>query len=306
MNGVSGLSNLGNTCYINSVLQILHRIDVLNEYIKKKTPHPIEDSILPTEWISLKEMMDTSVIINPQRFIHMNKILFQKKNKNEFLNHQQGDASEYVFFILECIHNAYNLLESPSNQCPSYIIEYEKKDYSIISQLFVSVLEMVYLDIHGNKMSTKYETQWTLDLPIPVGSTTLEQCLDSFFSDEKLCDKWYNDKTSESIDVIRKSKWVVVPNILVVNLKRWTGIKKNNVIIKYDTSIDLFKYSNIHSQYRLFGIINHTGSVRSGHYFSFVEKDNQWYVINDTHISMMPLDKLVSSSNYCLFYKKLK
>lgn len=303
---VSGLTNMGNTCYINAVLQILHNLDELNEYITKRTPHPIGDSIFPAEWIALKELMDKSVIINPQRFIHMNERLFQTKNKTEFLNHQQGDASEYMLFILEMIHNAYNLLETPPKS--GCLAEIQKKDFSIITHLFSSVSEMVYEDLAHKVVSTKYESQWAIDLPIPDGAETLTQCLDLFFSEERLCDanQWYDDKTHQHKDVVRKTQIMYDPIFLVLNLKRWCGLKKNNKKIVYDSTLDLSKYSRNAPCYSLFGIINHIGNVRSGHYYAYVLKGAQWFSLNDTQISPISSEKLVCSSNYCLFYRKLK
>ena len=41
-----------------------------------------------------------------------------------------------------------------------------------------------------------------------------------------------------------------------------------------------------HFQYRLKGVVVHTGSADSGHYYSFIEGANaQWYEFNDERVS---------------------
>lgn len=307
---MSGLVNLGNTCYINSVLQVLHSIHELNQYIDVYTNYN-KDSIdyyITTEWKALKMLMDKGVHISPNRFVYINNEIFKKKNKVEFLNYKQSDASEYLLFILECIHNSYNLLDNtPIKSSYNYINQYNIKDNSIITHLFFSLFEIHYVDQNRIKVSTKYESNWNIDLSIPEKETiTLYDCLDTFFKEEYLCDDnaLFDDKTNEKKNVYKITKMVYEPNILVFNLKRWIKYnKKNKSKISFEPIIDMSPYSLNPCRYELFAIINHDGNVYSGHYYSFIKKDI-WLEFNDNEIKK--INSLIHPSNYCLFYRKIK
>jgi len=63
------------------------------------------------------------------------------------------------------------------------------------------------------------------------------------------------------------------------------------------------RYSKDNANYELFGVINHEGNPYGGHYFSFVKRDNQWFMFNDNQIQK--IDTFIHPSNYCLFYRKI-
>lgn len=62
--------------------------------------------------------------------------------------------------------------------------------------------------------------------------------------------------------------------------------------------------------YRLFGVLNHSGTLGSGHYFSYCRKasdssgegGNAWFEFNDSFCAEVDPARVVSSKAYVLFY----
>jgi ubiquitin C-terminal hydrolase len=57
--------------------------------------------------------------------------------------------------------------------------------------------------------------------------------------------------------------------------------------------------------YELYGVINHSGGVLGGHYTCYIKNiNNQWYEFNDSKVSLINTNQLISPKAYCLFYRK--
>jgi len=306
--GYSGLTNLGNTCYLNAALQILSHIHELNQYLLNvRQLNKINDSVLTIEWISLYKLIwSQNCIISPNRFVSKIKELSNGKN-GKFSNFDQNDANEYFYFMLDCIHNSLNKLDQniklkkTMNESLNKEIDlYEINDCSIIHSLFSSFLVYTFINKETNVVEfTKYEPHFMIELSIPlVDNISVEDCIQFTFQEESLDTLWYDEKTNEKKQLIKKTDFSYYPNILVIHLKRWIHTKKNKQIVHFNEL--LYLNQNV---YELFGIINHEGNVFGGHYYSYIKK-NKWFVFDDNTISQV--QDIISDKNYCLFYRKIK
>ncbi|CAM4431398.1 unnamed protein product [Caretta caretta] len=197
------------------------------------------------------------------------------------------------------------------------------------------------------------------DLNIEEGS--ILHCLYQFTRNEKLseinkllCDvctqRRYGPKTSgksEKKHVYTNAKKQMLislaPPILTLHLKRFQqagfNLRKVNKHIKFPEVIDLAPFcatkckniaeGNTRVLYSLYGVVEHSGTMRSGHYTAYAkmrtvrnylsdlvlcgeipqaleaESAGQWFHISDTHVQPVAVSKVLKSQAYLLFYERL-
>jgi len=318
-NGFSSLVNLGNTCYLNSALQILSHIYELNQYIDQhKTVNNCDDSVITRELYDLfKLMWANNCTISPNKFVHYVRELSKVKN-NIFHDNYQHDSVEYFSFCIECLHTSYNLLDNTT--LPKTIYEnvnsaidlYESKNKSIVHNLFTSFLLVIYSNVNNKVVEfEKIEPNFTIELSIPnLPHPTLYDCFEETFKIEVMTDRWLDDKSGIMKHLSKQTYLCYLPHILVIHLKRWDyQFNKNYNKVTFDETINIHKYTKYIDEdtcnYQLFGVINHQGNVQNGHYSSYIKKKD-WFSFDDTTITKIDTNQLNDQQNYCLFYRKIK
>ena len=334
--GYTGLINLGNTCFLNSCLQVLNHtyelVDfIYSDKIQKLLKHDCSDSVIIIEWADLRQVMwENNGIVSPNKFVHYVHKLAQHKEKDIFTGWAQNDLPEFLFFVIDCIHNSIsrpihmkiqgdpqNKLDRLAIECYSMLKKIYDTDYSEIMEMFYGIYISQITSIDGEVLHTiKPEHYFILDLPIPENaeSCSIYDCFDTMCKVEILKDEnaWYNEKTQCKEDIQKQIVFWNFPNILIITLKRFSydGSTKMNTFVHFSQDLDLSKYVagyNASSyQYELFGVCNHVGNVMGGHYTSFVKNaTNEWIHYNDSNVDIMKnTQNIESPMAYCLFYRK--
>ena len=333
--GLSGLGNLGNTCFINSCMQVLSHTYELNYFLeqetyKKKLKNKYE-SILLLEWDNLRKIMWTNnCVISPGKFIKTTQKIAQIKGLEMFTGFSQNDLPEFLLFIIDCFHTSLSreikmtISGKPENetdaiaiQCFEMIKNMYSKEYSEIWNLFyaVHISEIINLET-GKQVKITPEPYFMIDLPIPENnkSPSLIDCFNHYVEGEVLegDNAWYNEEIKEKINIRKKIQFWSFPNILVIDFKRFNNnSQKNQILITFplddlDLSNYVIGYKKEIYKYELYGVCNHSGGVMGGHYTAYVKNANgKWYHFNDTTVSEVGLtDSIVSSKAYVLFYRK--
>jgi ubiquitin carboxyl-terminal hydrolase 8 len=334
--GYTGIDNLGNTCFLNSCLQVLNHTYEMNEILNNKTEDQMKmnlpDTNILREWNDLRTVMwSGNGVVSPNKFVNNIQQIAHIKHKDIFTGWAQNDMPEFLLFMIDCIHNSISRgvtlkisgkLESKTDEiavkCYSMLQDVYSKEYSEIMDIFFGIYMSELTSRDGSIVHViKPESFFILDLPVLDGNriaTNIYECMDFFTKPEYMEGEnaWFNEKTGKKEDVKKSIKFWNLPKILVISLKRFSpdGRHKLNSHINFPLeNLDLSRYIQGYNaskyKYNLYGICNHSGGVMGGHYTAFVKHiDDKWIHFNDTHVEIVenPVS-IISPLAYCLFYR---
>jgi ubiquitin C-terminal hydrolase len=336
--GLSGLANIGNTCYLNSCMQILSHCYELSSFLEKgeykNKLNRVPDSIILLEWDKLRNILwNTNCTVAPYGFVKTIQKIAQIKKRDLFTGHAQNDVQEFLLFIIDCFHNSLsrevemqingqsqNETDNLATVCYTMMKKMYRKEYSEMLNIFygIHVSEIISNTTHET-LSASPEPFSVISLSIPNNNASLFDCLDLYCEPEHLNETngnaWYNEKTKQKENVQRKICFWSLPDVLIFDLKRWNGqtLQRktqqivNAPLVNADFSRYVKGYNSASYVYDLFGVGNHGGGVMGGHYTAYIKNANdKWYIFNDTQVNEIKEDSIITAQAYCLFYRKKK
>ena len=160
------------------------------------------------------------------------------------------------------------------------------------------------LNKYAEENSVNMAEKQKLDINYCMKLSTLPERLDEN-------NKWFCSTCKDHVCASKQLNVYKLPEILILHLLRFK--KKSLWTEKITTPIDFpvenFSISSISEEnvlYDLYAISNHFGGTGGGHYTAYVKNPNAatWLEMDDTHVSPVSQNKIVSSSAYILFYKR--
>lgn len=379
-----GIINLGNTCYIASIIQNLLSTNKLTEYLNSDLFNNFLQQI--NNNLS-KEQSNKLCIYNIYKVLHklcndieyrvniINlRILFTHYNNNV----GQQDAQEFLGYVLDTIHEEIKCSVSIEfNNIPDNIKQYFelvkdmsefdrkklkkqyheedivinsliyynnllKNNYSQIINIFGGIYITEIKCLQCNESSIKFEYMTMLPLCITNNNSIIDlfndYCKVELLDNDnmyhcELCNKKTNAEKSIRF-------WELPQRLIIVFKKYSNNLTINNINITYPIELNIrpyispikCKYWNIKSEYELYSVTKHTGTLDSGHYYSYVKNNDpssgrlprvnkeaiahgareeahirfhgyEWFKCDDENISPCSLDEVLNSNGYILWYK---
>ena len=332
INNNKGIDNIGNTCFINFIVQILFHckkfiemflsnIDIIHNktYSVSYKFYEILNCIIENNKEIGFDTLDISNFIN----------VFMMKHINIEIG-QQNDCQEFLRLLLEDFNYEMNRIKHQKKYTTFYInSNLNKKDNSFrFSEFFKRsedsiINDLFYIQIVNNFIcscgyeSYSFEKLTDITLLFPNKNKpeySLYSLLDLYFNKiPVLCEKECIKCKKNTIHS-KFTKLSFTPEILIIsierikfeeNLKNYSDINYEDIInLKDYVDKDIIYIGNVF--YKLFGLIVHYGDLNFGHYITIIKYSNNNYIeFNDDKVYINENYNIEKKKAYSLFYEKI-
>ncbi|XP_064492710.1 ubiquitin carboxyl-terminal hydrolase 42-like isoform X2 [Pseudopipra pipra] len=301
----AGLRNVGNTCFLNAVLQCLTYTPPLANYLLSRE----HSQACRQQGFCMMCIMEA----------HVNKVLHSSVSAilplavlrgfrligEHFQLGREEDAHDFLCCTVNAMQRA---CLSASND-----LDISSQSTTIVHQIFGGFLRSRVICFSCKAISDSYEA--FLDVPLDIkAASSLTAALEDFVTPEHLdgenCFKC--SKCEKNVAATKRFTVHCAPKVLTVCLKRFdcfTGGKISKVV-EYPEYLDLRPYmSQADGEallYSLYAVLVHSGvSCHGGHYFCYTKASNGlWYRMDDESVELCSIDTVLRQQAYLLFYAR--
>lgn len=309
--GQIGLANLGNTCYLNAVIQCVRHVPDLTVFFHKYS----------TDWIHTDDQKNSSLCnaykdlittmwsgtppgyLRPGGFLHKFREALHGTRFDHMITPQQHDGHEALMFLLDQLHEGMkkpliiNITATEDSPVYAALTAWKEKvapEYSPIVDYFFGLMEVSVTCKGCGNISCRYESFNMLNIDFPeFKDATIEDCINDAFKPEELdeysCDNCSPDQPKDSPKlkrhpgVIQRRIWRLPQNLIVV-VKRFIFDIKTMHMIKCNANFsaestqkfekwfsEKSPESSRTADYSLQSTVDHHGNANGGHYTAQVK-----------------------------------
>lgn len=311
-----GIVNLGNTCYMNSVLQVLNSTPLgqyfmTDDYVSRlvtrngKLTRLINAFSFVIRELNRKDC-DFSVSTSPFKTA-------LGEYYEGFQNSKQQDANEFLRVVLDGVHGALNINDGNKIAFPEidntkgadeelarrFWAQYYQKNSSIVVDYCAFQERSMIVCPSCNRQSRSFNVALSIEVPIPHNSSkvSLDDCLAAYCREEVLDNRslYMCSGCRQKVNAKKQLLFYSAPPVLFITLKRFRSYGEFSTASKVNVDVFFNKVLNIapymcssfsKTKYHLVGIVNHQGNMHGGHYTAdAVGADGVWCQFSDERVT---------------------
>ncbi|QHN96680.1 hypothetical protein HN51_044459 [Arachis hypogaea] len=321
-----GLRNLGNSCYLNSVLQCLTYTPPLANFCLRFQHSSLCDSSSSSSSNSnssncpfciLEKQIARSLRVDLTHDAPLKIQSCLRIFAEHFRCGRQEDAHEFLRYVIDACHNTclrLKKLRRKGGGDGGAENGAGGGSSTVVKEIFGGALQSQVKCLCCGYESNKVDEIMDISLDV-FHSNSLRDSLQKFFRPEVLDgnNKYKCDSCKKLVPAKKQMSILQAPNILVIQLKRFEGILGGKIdkAVAFEEVLLLSSFMCKASQdplpeYKLFGTIVHSGySPESGHYYAYIKDAmGRWYCCDDSCVTVASLQEVLSEKVYILFFSR--
>lgn len=308
-----GLRNIGNSCYLNSVIQCILHCEPLKQYlISGRHKGEINSRSKARGQVAESSGDLFKSLLSGQTASPSAVKSAVQSTSGLFRGTAQEDAQEFLRWYLEALHEDVSRVTTKPRihkeacSASEAWAQYTSRENSTVVDLCVGQLKSSLTCSSCGYVSEVWDPFWDLSVPIPSRARDIKDCLNEFQREEVLdgSEKPKCERCKTRRRMTKKFSIEKCPKVLVIHLKRF-GDSIGYSRSKISTSISFpMRLSEFGGSYSLQAVCNHSGGVGGGHYIAYGKTNDGWFEYNDSRVSSIPESSVQSRDAYLLFYTK--